>query len=87
LVELAPLRCWTGAFVDEPIAIVVEAVANLWPAKRLDIRHTAQCPVLALQDALGADPLEPGRAWCAPAGIAFVSNAVTVVVQPVAPFE
>jgi hypothetical protein len=80
------LQFWTGAFVDRAIAVVVEAVADLGPGKRLDIRYATKRPILTLQDALGAYPCEPCRARCTYAGNAFIDQAITVIIFPVALF-
>src|SRR6185503_8508164 len=70
------------ALVARPVAVVVEAVADLGRGRGVgDARLRARDAVLR---AGVADAHQAGRTGRARAGIALVGGAVTVVVEPVA---
>lgn len=77
----------TGAFIDQAVAVIVEAVATLCPGKGPHERNTAECPALALQRALRTNSCKPGETRAATTGIPFVDFAIAVIVESIAHFR
>src|SRR5437867_2282430 len=79
---VADLDCWQVPVVDDPIAVVVQAVAHLRAGA--DVPEAAQRPAVAVHSSRAADSRILRRARGADLRIVLVDQAVAVVVQAVA---
>jgi hypothetical protein len=68
-------------FIDQPIAVVVNAVTSL--LARPGAGHTHDPTVLTCRAACGAGPLQSRRTRSSGAGVSIVSNTVTIIIYAV----